>query len=144
MGLFDKIKKFRKATVGALIKPKSAEDSTEDAIEVKRAEATMAVKPRDAGRKAAYRIILRPIISEKSAIAETKGAYTFAINTRATKSDVKTAIELVYGVKPTTVRTINNEGKKVRFGRSLGQRKDWKKAIVTLPKGKTMSIHEGV
>ena len=140
MGLFDRIKKFKKATVGAPIESKPVADQKE----AKRAEAPMAVKPGDAGRKAAYRIILRPLISEKTAIAETKGTYTFMVSTRATKSDVKTAVELVYGVKPLMVRTINNEGKKVRFGRNLGQRKDWKKAIVTLPKGKTISIHEGV
>jgi large subunit ribosomal protein L23 len=45
---------------------------------------------------------------------------------------------------PSDVRIMNVEGKRVRTGRNLGKRRDWKKAIVTLPKGKTIHIHEGV
>ncbi len=93
---------------------------------------------------AAYRVIVRPLVSEKAAHAETKGVYTFVVTKDATKTQVIAAVEQVYGVRPTQVRTVNVEGKEVRFGRTIGRRKDWKKAIVTLPAGQTISIHTGV
>ena len=140
MGFFDKIKKFKKMMTLVQAKPKQAEAPTA----VKGEEIRAVIKPAEAGRKAAYRVLLQPLVSEKTANAETKGTYTFVVGSSATKTDVKEAIKLVYGVKPVAVRTINREGKRVRFGRNFGKRKDWKKAIVTLPKGKTISIHEGV
>ena len=98
-----------------------------------------------AGRQgAAYRVLVRPLVSEKSAHAETRSVYTFVVAKDATKTQIKAAVEQVYGVRPTQVRTIHTEGKEVRFGRTIGRRKDWKKAIVTLPAGQTISIHTGV
>lgn len=95
-------------------------------------------------RGAAYRVLLRPLVSEKSAHAETGGTYTFVVSNKASKIEIKAAIERVYGVRPTKVNTVQVEGKDVRYGRTIGRRKDWKKALVTLPTGKTISIHEGV
>jgi len=92
----------------------------------------------------AYKIIVRPLISEKAAIAEANSVYTFVVSTRATKIDIKKAIKQVYGVMPLKVRVINVEGKDIRFGRNNGKRSEWKKAIVTLPKGQSIQIHEGV
>ena len=106
------------------------------------AESTPAKKTGRAG--AAYRVIVRALVSEKAAQAETKGKYTFVVAKDATKTQIKAAVEQVYGVRPTVVRTIHTEGKEVRFGRTIGRRKDWKKAIVTLPAGQTISIHTGV
>ncbi len=93
---------------------------------------------------AAYRILLQPVISEKAAVAESQGVYTFMVNKRSTKIDIKNAIKQVYNVLPLKVRVINKEGKGVRFGRNSGRKSDWKKAIITLAKGQTISIHEGV
>lgn len=76
--------------------------------------------------------------------AEMLGQYTFYVATTATKIDVKRAIAEVYGVVPVRVHMLNTDGKTVRFGRFTGRRAHTKKAIVTLPKGKTISIHEGV
>jgi len=54
------------------------------------------------------------------------------------------AVEELYGTKPERVNVINVQGKVMRFGRSMGRRSDFKKAIVTLPSGKTINLHEGV
>lgn len=89
-------------------------------------------------------VIVNPMLSEKSLKAEGAGTYTFVVKPNATKIDVKREVEARYGVKPTDVRMVNVEGKRTRFGVRRGKRSDWKKAMVTLPKGKTISIHEGV
>jgi large subunit ribosomal protein L23 len=89
-------------------------------------------------------VLVQPLITEKSAIRESFGTYTFMVALAATKLSVKQAVKDVYGVMPSDVRIMNVEGKRVRTGRNLGKRRDWKKAIVTLPKGKTIHIHEGV
>lgn len=89
-------------------------------------------------------IFVRPHVSEKSVVHESAGVYTFVVKRDATKLRVKQAIAAIYGVTPTDVRMINVEGKRQMRGRVAGKRTDWKKALVTLPKGKTISIHEGV
>jgi large subunit ribosomal protein L23 len=89
-------------------------------------------------------VVVKPYLSEKSMMQEAAGVYTFVVRTGASKHAVADAVETLYGVRPTAVRVINVEGKTVRFGRSMGRRADIKKAVVTLPKGKTISIHEGV
>ena len=89
-------------------------------------------------------VIVKPFISEKAVMQEAKGVYTFIVTSDATKIDVKNAVKAHYGVLPKKVRVMNFDGKKVRFGRYYGRRSDWKKAIVTVPKGQSISIHEGV
>ena len=89
-------------------------------------------------------VLTRPLISEKAAIAEATGVYTFVIKKDVSKIDIKNAIKEIYGVEPKKVRVINVEGKVKRSGRSQGRRTDWKKAVITLPKGQSISIHEGV
>jgi len=91
-----------------------------------------------------FSVILKPLVSEKCAHLETAGAYTFAVNVKTNKIRVKEAVKQIYGVMPEKVRISNSQGKWVRFGGKIGRRCDWKKAVVTLPKGKTISIHEGV
>lgn len=89
-------------------------------------------------------VLLRAIVSEKSTMNEGRSVYTFQVIRTATKIDVKNAVRMTYGVSPTMVRMINMEGKQVRFGQTMGRRSDWKKAMVTLPKGTTLDVHEGV
>lgn len=92
----------------------------------------------------AYKILIKPLITEKSAIAESKNKYSFVVVKSANKNQIKTAVAEVYGVKPVSVNVVNMEGRRVRFGRSMGRRNDYKKAIVSLPEGKTIDIHTGV
>lgn len=93
---------------------------------------------------AAHRVLMRPLLSEKSARDEKRGTYAFAVAMNATKTEIIRAVEQVYGVRPSSVRTLITEGKVARFGQNTGRRKDWKKAIVSLPAGSTISIHTGV
>ena len=92
----------------------------------------------------AYRVLIRPLISEKASHQQVNNQYFFAVAIDANKIEVAKAVKDVYGVAPIKVNMIRNEGKVRRFGRVSGKRKDWKKAIVSLPKGKTISLYEGV
>lgn len=92
----------------------------------------------------AFRVLLKPILSEKAARLESHRSYAFMVTSRATKTEIRNAVSQVYGVTPHKIRTLRLEGKKVRFGSSMGKRKDWKKAIVTLKEGDSIRIHEGV
>ncbi len=92
----------------------------------------------------AFRVLIKPLVTEKSAIAEHGNKYSFMVAKTANKNQIKIAIEEIYGVKPTQVNVANIEGRRVRFGRTMGKRNDYKKAIITLPQGKTIDIHTGV
>ncbi|MFA4830958.1 MAG: 50S ribosomal protein L23 [Patescibacteria group bacterium] len=92
----------------------------------------------------AYNILVRPIVSEKAAMVEKDGVISFVVSKGSNKIEIKKAIKELYGILPVKVRIMNIEGRKVRFGRQTGKRGDWKKAIVTLPKGQMVNIHEGV
>ncbi|MDA3839838.1 MAG: 50S ribosomal protein L23 [Patescibacteria group bacterium] len=92
----------------------------------------------------AYKILVKPLITEKASIEGALGKYTFEVAINTNKVEVAKSFEEVYGIKPTAINVIKMEGKKVRHGKSIGRRKDWKKAIVTLPKGKTINLYEGV
>ncbi|MCF4122769.1 50S ribosomal protein L23 [Antribacter sp. KLBMP9083] len=87
-------------------------------------------------------ILFAPVVSEKSYGLLDEGKYTFIVDPRANKTEIKIAIEQVFGVKVDSVNTINRKGKtrRTRFG--LGKRKDTKRAIVTLREG-TIDIFGG-
>lgn len=89
-------------------------------------------------------IILRPLVSEKASILSSLGKYIFVVHSDSTRLQVKSSIRSMYGVTPISVRIQNQKGKSVHVGRRQGNRKNWKKAIVTLPKGKTINVYEGV
>ena len=80
-------------------------------------------------------ILLAPVVSEKSYGLMDEGKYTFVVDPRANKTEIKIAIEQVFKVKVDSVHTLNRKGKarRTRFG--LGKRKDTKRAIVTLKEG---------
>lgn len=92
----------------------------------------------------AARVLLRPIVSEKSTHQEAEKKYSFFVAKNATKVDVKRAVKEVYGVLPTKVNMVVSEGKEKRFGAVMGRRNNHKKAIVTIPQDKNLAIHEGV
>jgi large subunit ribosomal protein L23 len=80
-------------------------------------------------------VIIRPIVSEKSYNLIDQGKYTFEVDPRANKTEIKLAIEKIFDVTVSSVNTINRQGKtrRTRFG--MGKRKDTKRAIVTLSSG---------
>ena len=80
-----------------------------------------------------YSVIIRPLVTEQGIhFANVKGAYSFQVNLKANKIQIKNAIERIYGVKVDKVRTANRKGKTRRRGRNYGATESWKKAVVFL------------
>jgi large subunit ribosomal protein L23 len=94
--------------------------------------------------KGAYRVLEKPLVTEKAANLGALGQYGFVVADGANKIEVRKAVEAVYGVSVQGVNIIRMQGKRVSRGRIRGQRKDWKKAIVTLKKGDSIQLYEGV
>src|ERR1051325_8702797 len=89
--------------------------------------------------KSAYQIIRRPVITEKGlGVKETQGTLVFAVASKATKTEIKEAVQSIFKVKVDTVRTANFPGKERRRGKFAGFRPDWKKAYVRLKDGEKM------
>ncbi len=80
-----------------------------------------------------YNIIIRPLITEQGMhFASTRGAYSFEVNKKANKIQIKNAVEKIYSVKVRKVKTANRRGKVRRRGRTFGSTPSWKKAVVFL------------
>lgn len=86
--------------------------------------------------KSHHDVIIRPIVSEKSyGLIDRNGQYTFEVAPTANKTEIKFAIEQVFGVKVDKINTLNRKGKTRRTKFGMGKRKDTKRAIVTLREG---------
>ena len=95
--------------------------------------------------KTAYDIILTPVISEQSMDVAAEKKYTFKVATDANKTQVKLAIEEIFGVEVAKVNIMNYDGKVKRMGRYEGRRAAYKKAIVTLTeKSKEIEFFQGL
>ncbi|MHC5082330.1 MAG: 50S ribosomal protein L23 [Planctomycetota bacterium] len=80
-----------------------------------------------------YSIIIKPLVTEQGMhFANTKNAYSFEVNKKANKIQIRNAVQRLYNVKVTDVRTANIKGKPRRRGRHMGYTKSWKKAVVVL------------
>jgi large subunit ribosomal protein L23 len=89
-------------------------------------------------------IIMRPIMTEKSMrLKEEQNVITFRVRPDANKVEIRAAVEAVFSVKVTDVRTSSYEGKLKRMGRHQGRRPDWKKAVVQLAPGHKIDLVEG-
>ena len=89
-------------------------------------------------------ILKRPVVTEKSTLLNEVGKYTFEVDTRATKHQIKTAVESAFSVRVTKVNTMVVQGKRKRYGPRLATQPTWKKAVVTLFPGESITIFEGV
>ena len=90
-------------------------------------------------------IIKRPVITEKSTdLMTSENKYTFLVDLRANKTQIKSAIEEIFNVKVEKVNTVRVRGKIRRMGRYEGRRPDYKKAIVTLADGHSIEVIEGL
>ena len=95
-------------------------------------------------------ILKSPVVTEKAVIAKDEIAeggaqvLTFRVNTNSNKDEIKQAVEEIFNVKVTAVRTINYQGKMKRRGRYEGRRPSWKKAFVTLEKGAQVEYGEAI
>ena len=88
-------------------------------------------------------ILLAPVVSEKSYGLLDENKYTFLVSTTANKTEIKIAVEAVFGVKVTGVNTINRAGKRKRTKAGWGKRPDTKRAIVSLAPGHRIDIFGG-
>ena len=89
-------------------------------------------------------VVKRPLITEKA--EQNRAAnrqYAFEVHREATKVQVKQAIEQLFSVHVTAVRTAIARGKSKRVGRNVGRRPNWKKAVVTLKEGESIALFEG-
>ncbi len=92
-----------------------------------------------------YEIIKRPLITEKSTTQkEANNQLTFEVDRKANRVEIRHAVEKVFNVRVVKVRTTQMKGKLKRVGRTLGKRRDWKKAVVTLARGDNIEFFEGV
>ncbi len=89
-------------------------------------------------------IVIKPTISEKSTALLADNKYTFWVNTKANKTEIKQAVEKLFNVKVEKVNTMNVKGKTKRVRQFVGKTPDRKKAIVTLKEGHKIEIFEGL
>ncbi len=88
-------------------------------------------------------IIFEPIVSEKSYdLIEDENTYTFVVDWRANKTEIKQAVSSIFDVKVVSVNTMNRKGKVKRTGYTLGKRKNTKRALVKLADGDKIDIFE--
>ena len=87
-----------------------------------------------------YDIIFAPVITEKSEKMKEQGKYEFKVDAKATKPQIKKAIESIFNVKVEKINTLNSHPKKKRVGKYTGMTNKYKKAIVKLAKGNTISF----
>ncbi|MCZ4272852.1 50S ribosomal protein L23 [Maritalea porphyrae] len=92
----------------------------------------------------AYDIIRNPVVTEKSTMASEHNQVVFDVAIDATKPEIKKAVEGLFSVKVQAVNTLIRKGKEKRFKGRIGQRKDVKKAIVTLAEGQSIDLSSGL
>lgn len=96
----------------------------------------MAADPRD--------LLIRPIVTEKTSAMMQDNKYTFQVPLNANKTEIRQAVEKIYNVKVVNVYTVRVSGKTKRMGRYEGKTSDYKKAIVKLAEGNTITLFEGM
>lgn len=96
------------------------------------------------GTMSIYDVLRRPIISEKGTTQLAQGKYTFEVDARANKQQIREAVEKVFKVDVTGVNVSTVPGKRRRVGRRHAMTPEWKKAVVTLKEGQRIDVFEGV
>jgi len=92
--------------------------------------------------KSAYQTIRKPVITEKGlGVKESEGTLVFQVASKASKNEIKLAVQSIFKVKVDSVRTANFAGKERRRGKFTGYRPDWKKAYVKLKAGEKMPAY---
>jgi len=165
MGLFDRFKKpktdkashkedkrLREQKKKAKLKKQSQEEAKKKRFQAVGTAAPDTKKKKGKKKKAdkkktrtesgtAPKILIRPVVSEKSTELGVANKYVFEVNRNSNKIQVKKAFKDLYGYKPLSVNIINMSGKQVRYGRSTGRTKNWKKAIITLKSEEKIDIN---
>ena len=90
-----------------------------------------------------YSIIKKPLVTEKTSLGTASAnTITLVVDRDSNKIEIKKAVESLFKVNVTSVRTVNVAGKVKRFGRNYGKRQNWKKAYITLKEGQTVDFFE--
>ncbi len=87
-------------------------------------------------------VIIRPVVSEKSYSGIEQNTYTFLVDKRSNKTEIKEAVQKIWDVRVTSVNTLNRKGKTKRRRMTVGKQSDQKRAIVTLAEGDAIEIFE--
>jgi large subunit ribosomal protein L23 len=139
MGIFSKKKEDNKE-----VDAKKAPAKKDVKKDTKKAKAKKKVVADVQSTKEAYGVLVSPIITEKSHAAAQDNKYTFRVEKTATKQQIKKVIEEMYGVSVESINTVVVKPKRRTVKYDRGYQKLYKKAIVTLKKGDTIAIFEGV
>ena len=91
-----------------------------------------------------YDVIVSPAITEKSTMASENNQAVFNVARKASKPEIKAAVEALFGVKVTAVNTLVRKGKVKRFRGTIGKQSDVKKAVVTLAEGQSIDVTTGL
>lgn len=132
-----------KVFAGAAEEIKSSKKAIEK-VEPKKEERPVAVRVEKKDDPSVYKILSRPLITEKATDLIQLNKYCFVVPLSANKDEVIKKVINLYGVKPAKVNFIRQRGKYVRSGRQFGFTKDFKKAIVTLSPNDKIELYEGV
>jgi len=142
MGILKKISKTDDSEEKAVKKTLSKSEPKAVAEETKPAR-----KPGNEPRKQdpdAFRVVMHPLISEKATDLAASNKFIFMVSANANKQEIAKKIRNIYGVIPEKINIIQKTGKKVRYGKTFGQRISVKKAVVTLKQGDKIEVYEGV
>jgi len=134
MGLFDFFKK--KPSLAKAAEGKKIEKKIEKKVEAK----TEIKRPRKKVSGIAYRVLSSVHVTEKATGLEAENKYVFNVSSKANKTEIKKAVQDLYGVNVKNVRIINIPRKQRRLGKQKGWRKGYKKAIVRINKGQRIEI----
>ncbi|MEI7512888.1 MAG: 50S ribosomal protein L23 [Candidatus Uhrbacteria bacterium] len=140
MAILDVLKKKPAAAKTPAEKKPAKKAATKKTEETPVASVKTAVQ----GNRLANLVLVRPHVSEKAARLADRGTYVFDVTQNAEKISIRKAVESLYGVNVTDVRIIKIQGKPIQRGRRISRRRDLKKALVTLKKGQTIALYEGV
>ncbi len=91
-----------------------------------------------------FEVLKKPVVTEKSTLLQENGRYSFEVAPSASKHQIKVAVEQAFNVKVVKVNTMSVRGKRKRLGPRWTTAKPWKKAVVTLAPGNSITIFEGV
>ncbi len=91
-----------------------------------------------------HEVLRRPVVTEKGTVLKEQNKYVFEAERKASKAQIKAAVEKAFNVTVVSVNVINMPPKARGFGRLRGYRSEWKKAVVTLKEGDKIEIFEGV
>lgn len=138
MALFDIFKKGKKSEKKVI--PAKAKKPAEKKIKEKE---KVGARPRPLKKrdiKMAFKVLESPHVTEKASDLAEKNKYSFKVSRRSNKTEIKKAVEELYGVKVVNVAIINIHRKKKRVGRTMGFKKGYKKAIVEIKKGQSIEV----